>query len=209
MNVASENTAFVHMLRSEAPQYGIELTEETVARLDQYYALVQHWNPRLHLVAPCSPEEFATRHVLESLMAPRYVTQEAKIVDIGSGGGLPIIPCLSARPDLSATLIEASAKKVVFLREAINRIKLDADVRAERFESTPPPAAQFLTCRALERFTEMLPVLMEWAPDGSTLLLFGGEAIEVQLRILDRQFEMVRMPNSEGRYLFIVAPKTS
>ena len=46
--------------------------------------------------------------------------------DIGSGGGLPIIPCLIARPDLEATLIESSQKKVVFLREALNRLGLRA-----------------------------------------------------------------------------------
>ena len=85
-----------------------------VEQLGAFYSLLTHWNDRLHLVAPCSPEEFATRHVLESLMLLKHLPQDAKIADIGSGAGLPIIPCLLARPDLQATLIESSQKKSVF-----------------------------------------------------------------------------------------------
>ena len=71
--------------------FGVELAPETVALLGAYYSLLIHWNDRLHLVAPCSPEEFATRHVLESLLLLPHLPHAAKIADIGSGGGLPII----------------------------------------------------------------------------------------------------------------------
>ena len=52
--------------------------------------------------------------MLESLMLLKHLPSDAKIADIGSGAGLPIIPCLIARPDLHATLIESSQKKSVF-----------------------------------------------------------------------------------------------
>ncbi len=201
--------AFEDALRSESPAYGVELSDNTVARLGQYYSLVQRWNPRLHLVAPCSPEEFVTRHVLESLTAVRYLSEGARIVDIGSGAGLPIIPCLIARPDLSATLIEASPKKAVFLREAINQAGIDANVTAARFETTESPAAEFVTCRALEQFVPMLPSMMEWAPQGAAFLLFGGEAITRALTALHRKFDAHVMPNSAGRYLFVVQASRS
>lgn len=201
--------AFEDALRGESPAYGVELSDDTVARLDQYYALVQHWNPRLHLVAPCSPKEFATRHVLESLTAVRYLNNGARIGDIGSGAGLPIIPCLIARPDLSATLIEASPKKAIFLREAINQSGINANVIAARFETIEPPASEFVTCRALEQFGPMLPSIMEWAPQESTFLLFGGEAIMRTLTEIQRKFDAHVMPNSNGRYLFVVQPSRS
>lgn len=185
--------------------FDIELSPETVTQLGEFYSLLTHWNERLHLVAPCSPEEFATRHVLESLMLLSHLPRNAKIADIGSGGGLPIVPCLIARPDLEATLIESSKKKAVFLREALNRLKLRGEIVAQRFEDVPAPQVSNVTCRALEQFTQKVPVLIEWAPRGSRLLLFGGESIGEQLKRANVNFEQLLIPRSEKRFLFLAA----
>ena len=84
-----------------------------------YYEQVNAWNARLHLVAPCSPAEFATRHVLESLFALKYLPTTTRVADVGSGAGLPIIPCLIARPDLARRSSKLRTKKSVFLRETL------------------------------------------------------------------------------------------
>ncbi len=109
------------------------LPARNLAQLGEYYSLLTRWNDRLHLVAPCSPEEFATRHVLESLLLLKHLPHEAKIADIGSGGGLPIIPCLIARADLEVTMIESSQKKAVFLREALSATRPHRDDRRAPF----------------------------------------------------------------------------
>ena len=176
--------------------YEVELTAETLALLRTYYSLLIRWNERLHLVAPCSPEEFATRHVLESLMLLKHLPSQAKIADIGPGGGLPIVPCLIARADLNVTMIESSQKKAVFLREALNSVGRTASIVARRFEDVEPPEVEFITCRALDQFIRKIRVLLDWAPDGSTLLVFGGE------NLLDG--ERFLIPGSEKRYLFRV-----
>lgn len=175
--------------------FDFPLSSDTVTRLGIYYSLLTRWNDRLHLVAPCSPEEFATRHVLESLMLLEHLPHGAKIADIGSGGGLPIIPCLVARPDLEATLIESSQKKAVFLREALKEVGRKAAIIARRFEDIETPDVQFVTSRALDQFIRKIPVLLDWAPDGATFLLFGGE------KLLDA--ERFLIPGSEKRYLYV------
>src|SRR6266513_2670883 len=93
---------FEHSLMSNMESFGLELSQETVTQLGAFYSLLTRWNERLHLVAPCSPEEFATRHVLESLLLLKYLPQNARVADVGSGGGLPMVPCLIARSDLQA-----------------------------------------------------------------------------------------------------------
>jgi 16S rRNA (guanine527-N7)-methyltransferase len=202
----NDQQIFKDALRNEAAGYAIQLSEQAIAQLGQYYGLVQKWNPRLHLVAPCLPADFATRHVLESLTALRYLNEGETVADIGSGGGLPIIPCLITGPKLRGALIEASPKKAVFLREAVTLCELDAQILNDRFENVSAPDMQIVTCRALERFGKMIPAIVAWATPTARLLLFAGAAMEEELRMLDRDYEVVQMPNSDGRYLFVVRP---
>jgi 16S rRNA (guanine527-N7)-methyltransferase len=182
------------------------LGEGARARLGDYFELVAAWNPRLHLVAPCPPAEFATRHVLESLAALPFIHAGATVLDVGSGAGLPAIPCLVVRQDLKAVLVEASQKKSVFLREALSRLGLSGRARVvpERFEQVEAPAADRLTCRAIERFAEILPALVAWASGVPELLLFGGEGLREKLELEGLAFEAVRVPESERRFLFVV-----
>jgi 16S rRNA (guanine527-N7)-methyltransferase len=203
MIYASGMNGFEQSLVSNMGSFNLDLPAETITRLGEYYSLLTRWNDRLHLVAPCSPGEFAVRHVLESLLLLRYLPSNATIADIGSGGGLPIIPCLIARPDLEATLVESSQKKVIFLREASNQLSLHANIIARPFEDVPTPPVSFVTCRALDQFMRKLPALINWAPRGSTLLLFGGETLDDQLRRANVNFEQLLIPQSEKRYLFL------
>src|SRR5215510_3104529 len=176
-NGMNELERFEQSLSSRMASYDLNLSSETLTQLTEYYRLLTRWNKALHLVAPCEPQEFATRHVLESLLLLKHLPQHAKIADVGSGAGLPIIPCLVARADLEATLIESSHKKAVFLREALNAVDRKATIIARRFEELEAPAVSFVSCRALDQFTTKVPELIDWAPKGSTLLLFGGEGL--------------------------------
>ena len=200
------NERFEQALTTSMRDYGIALSTETIQGLVDYSSLLTRWNERLHLVAPCEPEQFATRHVLESLLLLRFLPPSAGVVDIGSGAGLPIIPCLIARPDLSATLIESSQKKSVFLREALNQIGLSkrAQIIAKTFEETTAPNVGYVTCRALDKFLNKISVLVEWTPAESVLLLFGGEALRQQLDSLRTHYTEFLIPFSEKRFIYEV-----
>ena len=197
--------AFEQSLISNMASFDLDLSPETVTQLAEYYSLLTRWNDRLHLVAPCAPEEFAVRHVLESLLLLTHLPLKATVADIGSGGGLPIIPCLIARPDLEVWLIESSHRKAVFLREALTRLSLHGAIEPRPFEDVSAPPVSFITCRALDQFMRKLPALINWAPRGSTLLLFGGETLGQQLRRANVNSERFLIPRSEKRYLFLAA----
>jgi 16S rRNA (guanine(527)-N(7))-methyltransferase RsmG len=203
---SSRADEFASAIAEHAPHFHVQLGAQTIAQLRDYYEQVMFWNTRLHLVAPCSPAEFATRHVLESLAALPFLHEGARVVDVGSGAGLPITPCLIARPSLRATLIESAQKKAIFLREALRRIGAQetATVIAERFETTPVPEADFVMCRALERMTEMFEMLFDWSPPTSTLLLFGGEAFREQVEKFTPVHQIIRLPESERRFLYVI-----
>lgn len=202
---------FIEALSEHAPAFGVQLSAETGKRLGDYYKIVSRWNARLHLIAPCAPAEFATRHVLESLAALPFISQApARVLDVGSGAGLPVIPCLIMRPDIQATLVEASQKKAVFLREALRLVEANerAMVIAKRFEETPTVAADYVTCRAIERFTEKFAELAAWSPPSSTLLFFGGTTLQEQIEKAGLSYQSVLIPESERRFLFIIRRNT-
>lgn len=198
---------FTQALRDHAGEFGVRLRDEDIERLSSYYSRLLKWNSRLHLVAPCSPEQFATRHILESLLLLRHLPQNARVADVGSGAGLPIIPCLILREDLSAVLIESSQKKSAFLREALRGLSNREPARliVGRFEKTPVPSVDFVTCRAIEHFQQVVPKLIDWAPQSSTLLLFAGKALKAQLAGLVPSVQAELIPGSAQRFLVIVS----
>jgi 16S rRNA (guanine(527)-N(7))-methyltransferase RsmG len=203
---STSSDRFTHALLEHAAHFNVQLDARSTIRLREYYELVLVWNGRLHLVAPCSPEEFATRHVLESLLALQYMNAGTHVIDVGSGAGLPVIPCLIARPDLSATLIESARKKTVFLREALRLAGAveRAKVIGERFEKIDAPFANYVTCRALELFTEQFHTLVEWSPKQSVLLFFGGEILRVEIEKNSLSYRAIHIPESERRFLFVI-----
>jgi 16S rRNA (guanine527-N7)-methyltransferase len=196
---------FRQVLEDEASDFGVVLKADHIERLSAYYKILLKWNGTLHLVAPCSAEEFATRHVLESLLLVAHLPPNARLVDVGSGAGLPAIPCLIVRKDLTATLIESSKRKAVFLREALIRTGAteQAEVISKRFEEIGPRAADFVTARALDRFPHVLEKLIEWAPARGTFLFFAGKALRDQIETLLAKVQVEQIPKSSGRFLVI------
>jgi len=197
---------FKTTLAANMGTYRLALSNETLELLVVYYELLLRWNERLHLVAPCSPDTFATRHVLESLLLLSHLPEGVTVADVGSGAGLPIIPCLISRVDLKAMLIESSPKKTVFLREALKHVGRSAAAKiiSQPFEQTETPQVPFVSCRALDDFVSKAEALYRWAPGSCTLLLFGGKTLRTQLENIGADFSYDRIPGSDQRFLFVV-----
>ena len=197
---------FISAVNANQAAFGLDLSAETIESLADYFELVRENNPLLHLVAPCSPEEFAIRHILESLTLLEYLPKGARFADVGTGAGLPSIPCLIARDDLQAILIESKEKKANFLR--VVKEDCDLEQRVEiidrQFSETTPSDARYIICRALDKFVEKLPQLLKWSGK-SCLLLFGGPGLEEALGKANRKYMRHLVPLSERRYLFRVS----
>ena len=201
---SSPREEFISAIRSHQSAFGLDLSSDVIERLADHFDLVTEHNPLLHLTGPSTPEEFAIRHVLESLMMLEFLPNGARFADVGSGAGFPAIPCLIARPGLSAVLIESKAKKAGFLQTAIAECEIAArsTIVNSQFSETPRPDVSYVSCRALDRFTQHLPKLLRWSGD-CTLLFFGGPALRDDLQRLGLNIEERLMPLSEQRYLFV------
>jgi 16S rRNA (guanine527-N7)-methyltransferase len=195
---------FTAALQANQKDFDIALSEKNLNDLSVYYEFVQKHNGILHLVAPSSPEEFAVRHILESLFLQKFLPAKAKFADVGTGAGLPSIPCLIFREDLNGVLIESKLKKAKFLEEVLKECELEKRARVfeRQFEELIRPKVDFVTCRALDKFAEKIPAILKWSK-GCILLLFGGGNLGEKLKSCGKNFEQKLIPNSEKRFLFI------
>jgi 16S rRNA (guanine527-N7)-methyltransferase len=195
----------VDAIETNQAAFGLQLSDEQIGRLSEFYGIVQEQNPILHLVAPCSVEEFAVRHILESLTLLHHLPQNTKLADVGAGAGLPSIPCLLVRDDLKSRLIDSKERKGRFLADVVERLGLTTrtEVIKKQFIETHAADATHVTCRALDKFVDLLPRLFRWSR-GRTMLLFGGPAVGEALEKTKIPFAAGLTPLSERRYLYIV-----
>ncbi len=133
---------------------GVSVSRETIARLEQYCALLTKWNAAINLVAKSGMSSLWERHVLDSLQIARHLPERpVHWVDLGSGGGLPglIVAIVAAERDQGSrfTLVEADHRKCAFLLNAARELNLPVSVRSERIEEIEPLQADVLSARAL------------------------------------------------------------
>jgi 16S rRNA (guanine(527)-N(7))-methyltransferase RsmG len=204
LNFRYMRTELISAIKMNQSAFGLELDDAAVNRLADHYELIREHNPLLHLVGPSTAAEFATRHILESLTLLEFLPSGARFADVGAGAGLPSIPCLQVREDLRAVLIESKEKKANFLRLAVERLGIAgrAEIVNKQFEEADPGNCEYVTCRALDKFTEKLPRLLKWAGKRH-LLLFGNAAMGETLQSAGITAVQRLMPMSEHRYLFV------
>jgi len=197
-------------IRANEAAFGLGLTDEQIARLETLAAIIAEHNELLHLIAPCDAEEFAVRHILESLYLLTFLPAEAHVADIGTGAGLPSLPCLLVREGLRATLIESKEKKCKYLEEAVERLGLGnrVEIVNRQFEEAEPSEASVITTRALDKLSRKLPKLLKWAA-GRELVLFSGPSVGEALKKSGTRHTEHLIPLSEQRYVFVIPPRAA
>lgn len=180
----------------------IDVSRETISRLEAYQALLLKWNKAINLVSRTTEEDFWTRHILDSAQLFRNLPDNAlRWLDVGSGGGLPglvvAIIAKEKRPDLRVTLVESDQRKSTFLRQAGRELDLSIDVLAERIESITPFKANVLSARALAPLSELLPLVSQHLEEDGVAILPKGERFREELKKAqsDWQFDVVVEPS--------------
>lgn len=164
----------------------LNVSHETMARLEQYAALLRKWNPTINLVSKASIPHLWQRHIVDS--AQIYHLAQPPIThwtDLGSGAGFPglviAIMAMETGSPTKITLVESDLRKATFLRSAIREIGLTATVINDRIEKIPPLNADILSARALATLTSLLEFADRHLAANGTALFMKGENWQKEL----------------------------
>ena len=136
--MANLDNPYLPLLQRHCQAMGLDLNEQQYAALLQYHALLVKWNKTFNLTAVRSPEEMINRHLVDSLSVLPHIQAE-RLIDVGSGPGLPGIPLAICRPDLPVTLLDSNIKKSRFQFQAKAELGLEnVEVVHERVEKFQP-----------------------------------------------------------------------
>jgi 16S rRNA (guanine527-N7)-methyltransferase len=116
-------------LRAGAQALGLVLSDEQFQRLLDYTALIQKWNKVYNLTALRDPSDMLTHHLLDSLTAIAPLSrhtqgQATRVLDVGSGGGLPGVVLAICMPELNVSCVDTVAKKAAFVQQVAVSLKL-------------------------------------------------------------------------------------
>lgn len=190
----------------------IVLSKPQMDRLQRYHNELVYWNERVNMVSRKDVEHLWERHIIHALMLLRYVEIEprARVLDVGTGGGIPGIPLKIARDDVKMTLVDSVAKKVNLVRMFAEHTELkDIDAVCSRVEQLDQDAKyrrrfNVIISRAVAPLTEVVGWTRNLlAPNGTYAILKGGdlsgEIANAQedhrgLRVVEYQIEAFGMP---------------
>jgi len=153
----------------------LDLSDHVQHQLVDFLHLLVKWNRAYNLTAVRQPEQMVTRHLLDSLVIGPYL-QGPRILDVGTGAGLPGIPLALAYPNCKFTLLDSSGKKIRFVTQAVAELGLvNVDVVQSRVEAYQP-ASRFdtVTARAYSSIEELVKQTAHLLADGGQYLIMKG-----------------------------------
>ncbi len=153
----------------------IELADEQVAGLESYCQRLWDWNERLNLTRHTDYEKFVARDLVDAMAIEPFIEPGSRVLDLGSGGGVPGVLLAILRPDLTVELSESVGKRARALQEIVNEAGLDMKAHHARAE-TVLESANFdaVVVRAVASLAKLATWLEpHWNAFGRLLVLKG------------------------------------
>ena len=207
-----DRTKFKNALSHGASLYGIDLDDNSLSRFETYYDLILDWNARINLISRRDIDRFVEYHLLDSLKVASCFDMSVvnRMLDFGSGAGLPGIPLSLAFHHINTFLVDSRKKRCVFLEEAVAKIPaFDARVICSRLENLPDSFNEYFDM-VITRGTVKLETLFSLSQNlvkrGGSLVSIKGDNIEDEFTALQnaadsKVFNIKQMVPTEVEYV--------
>ena len=190
-------------LEAGLQQLGIQATEAQIQQWLVYLQLLQKWNKTYKMTAITDLDEMLVKHLLDSLAVAPWIKGD-RIVDVGTGGGLPGIPLAILIPEKSFTLVDSIGKKIQFVRHAKQQLKLSnvepLNIRIEQLCAEEP--FDTVVSRAFSSVNDFYMLCHHLvSPQGQLLAMKGADIEKNQLALLpcESHIERIEVPFLEAQ----------
>lgn len=191
----------------------VPVSAEKQTLLLRYLALMQKWNQAYNLTAIREPHDMVIKHLLDSLSIAPWV-KGPRVLDIGTGGGLPGIPLAILFPDIEFTLLDSNGKKTRFLQQVKAELSMSnvTVVHARVEEFLPEMAFPQIVSRAFSALDLFVNLASPKLADNGELLAMKGqlpaeEVIELQEKVEGIQLDVIPLAVpmlAEARHLILI-----
>jgi len=202
-----------HELADGLKRLQITLGRQQQELLLEYLLLLAKWNKVFNLTAIRDPEEMVSRQLLDSLSILPWV-RGARVLDVGTGAGLPGLPLAIACPDIHFTLLDSNGKKTRFVQQAVAQLGLDnvevVNERIERFQD--PRGFEVITSRAFASLVDFFASTGHLLAPGGRWLAMKGLADKEQDKLpgdLRYQLHPLVIPGCEGERHLVEAERSA
>ncbi len=190
------------LLLAGLEQLELPVDEKQVDLLLTFVGLIEKWNKAYNLTAIRSRPDIVRLHILDSLAVRPYL-KGPRIIDIGTGAGLPGIPLAIFSQENSFTLLDSNSKKTRFVQQAILDLKLEnVEVRHARAEQFEPDDNRFDTviCRAFAGIEAIIDYSKHLLTENGILLAMKGQNPKEELNQLNRPFTVfpIKVPGVDA-----------
>ncbi len=187
MSVDGGETAARERLRGD-------VSRETFERLARFTELVDTWSRKINLVAPADRERLWSRHILDSAGLLPLASPGEDWLDVGSGGGFPIVPLAILAAERGGAVrfeaVEPDQRKAAFLRVARAELGLPLTITAERLESVPAREVDTLSARGCAALDDLLALIRRSQVTARRLVLLKGARVNEELTLAARSWHM-------------------
>ena len=168
----------------EVKKLGIELDDDKLKKLEDFYNLLIEWNEKINLTAITNKEDVYLKHFYDSLTLYKEVDLNSNITlcDVGTGAGFPGIVLKIVFPELKITLIDSLQKRVNYLNEVISRLGLkDIEAyhyRMEDYSRENPEKFDIITARAVANTKLLCEISVRSLKVGGRIVLMKANVDE-------------------------------
>lgn len=184
-------------LLSACEYAGIELTEEMLDKLHEYYKLLVEWNEKINLTAITQLNEVYVKHFADSIYGASLLEKNSTLCDIGTGAGFPALVLKIVRPDLSVTLVDALDKRIKFLNLVVDTLHLQG-VKALHFRAEDKVfKMEFLnffdavTARAVASMPTLSEYCLPFVKKGGKFIAYKSDKIDDELKSSKNAFAIL------------------